>query len=251
VTTATKTKNVTETKIKPVYGLEATLENIAALVAEGLSYTQTRAIIKTWEDFYIALAKYYKVNLEDMCRIIFGTRGNNDNRNGSFLGDAYSASDGRTESEIIVHLELLREFPPIQTFYTVAHEMAHYLNFKQGIKDTAKSGRHNLKFKEMAEKLGLVCTQDDKLGWTTQGSAETDAIIDSLEVDWSIFELVRKQQVAKVRKPSNKLTWECAPDCLIESPNTGKLTRFTLVAAYIDGTCNQCGTKYTPVDQEA
>ena len=37
------------------------------------------------------------------------------------------------------------------------HEVSHFWNSANGIKDFSKGGRHNKKFKEIAERLGLKC----------------------------------------------------------------------------------------------
>jgi hypothetical protein len=51
------------------------------------------------------------------------------------------------------------------------HELVHLINASQGIKDISK-GRHNLRFKKLAEKVGLVVTEGEKkvgFGITTLG----------------------------------------------------------------------------------
>lgn len=57
---------------------------------------------------------------------------------------------------------------PIQEVVaTLLHEMTHYYNFVHGIKDVSSGGMyHNKRFKEEAEKRGLVIEKHPTYGWT-------------------------------------------------------------------------------------
>ncbi|GHV06456.1 hypothetical protein FACS1894217_05170 [Clostridia bacterium] len=53
-----------------------------------------------------------------------------------------------------------------QTCGTLIHEMVHLLNIKNKVQDTSRSGMyHNKKFKDTAERHGLVVTKDAKYGY--------------------------------------------------------------------------------------
>ena len=50
---------------------------------------------------------------------------------------------------------------------TLLHEMVHYHNYENGIKDTSRGYTyHNKRFKAAAERCGLEVTHSDKYGWS-------------------------------------------------------------------------------------
>ena len=55
---------------------------------------------------------------------------------------------------------------------TLLHEVAHSLNFSNGIKDTSANQYHNAKFKSQAEELGLKTDKDKKGSTITTGVSE-------------------------------------------------------------------------------
>jgi hypothetical protein len=55
---------------------------------------------------------------------------------------------------------------------TLLHEVAHSLNFSNGIKDTSANQYHNAKFKAQAEELGLKTDKDRKGSTITTGVTE-------------------------------------------------------------------------------
>jgi hypothetical protein len=52
------------------------------------------------------------------------------------------------------------------TLGTFLHEVAHLYNSQNNINDCSKRQFHNEKFKEIAEKIGLIVIQADKTGWS-------------------------------------------------------------------------------------
>ena len=69
---------------------------------------------------------------------------------------------------------------------TLLHEAAHALAHVRGIKDTSRQGRwHNVKFKALAEELGIEVAKDLRIGWspttlTTTTRATYAAVVDEL-----------------------------------------------------------------------
>ena len=50
---------------------------------------------------------------------------------------------------------------------TLLHEMVHYFNHINGVQDCSRGNTyHNKRFKEAAEKRGLIITHSDKYGWS-------------------------------------------------------------------------------------
>lgn len=56
---------------------------------------------------------------------------------------------------------------------TLMHELTHYYCLLNGISDTSQNGRyHNKRFKEEAEKRGLIITYSKYIGWSVTEPAE-------------------------------------------------------------------------------
>ena len=68
---------------------------------------------------------------------------------------------------------------------TLMHEMVHIYCMENGIKDTSNLGRyHNKKFKEEAEKRGLLISKHDYIGWSvTQPSEKFIGVIKEMGLD--------------------------------------------------------------------
>ena len=68
---------------------------------------------------------------------------------------------------------------------TLMHEMVHYYCQTKGIDDTSQDGRyHNKKFKNEAEKRGLIISQAKYIGWSvTQPSEEFINVIKDYEIE--------------------------------------------------------------------
>lgn len=64
---------------------------------------------------------------------------------------------------------------------TLLHEMVHYYNFQNGVKDTSRGYTyHNRRFKDEAEKCGLCVEHSDKYGWshTSPGESLLDFVLE-------------------------------------------------------------------------
>lgn len=114
--------------------------------------------------------------------------------------------------EINLSAESLREHNMGET---LLHELAHAENHKLGIKDCDKNNRvHNKKFKEMAEKLGLVVPDRDKkvgYGCTALGS-EAEKFLAKIEFKRELFELFRLVDTPKEAVGSRMIKLQC-PGC--------------------------------------
>lgn len=57
---------------------------------------------------------------------------------------------------------------------TLLHEMIHYYNFQNGVKDTSRGYTyHNRRFKDAAEQCGLCVEHSDKYGWSHTSPGDT------------------------------------------------------------------------------
>lgn len=74
---------------------------------------------------------------------------------------------------------------------TVIHEMVHLYNIAHNVQDCSRSGSyHNRRFKQEAERRGLVIGHDEKYGWTrTEPSDELIEYI--LANDWTEINMSR------------------------------------------------------------
>ena len=73
--------------------------------------------------------------------------------------------------------------PIAETFNTVVHEMCHLVNIQRKVQDCTNSQRHNKKFKEVCDKVGLYCEEMGRFGWAAthepmKNSCELKAVLD-------------------------------------------------------------------------
>ena len=60
---------------------------------------------------------------------------------------------------------------------TLLHEMVHYYNYERGIQDCSRGNTyHNRKFREEAERRGLLVEHSDKYGWSH--TSPSDLLLD-------------------------------------------------------------------------
>lgn len=74
---------------------------------------------------------------------------------------------------------------------TMLHEMVHLFNMQKGVQDTSRGGTyHNRKFKEEAERRGLVINYNEKYGWTI--TSPSDELLDYIiEQGWTEIQMNR------------------------------------------------------------
>lgn len=100
-----------------------------------------------------------------------------------------------------------------QVMATLTHEMVHgYNDLVAHIKDTSRGGTyHNKRFKEQAEKRGLIIDYDPKIGWSITTPAP-DLIALVHDQNWADLDLSRVTLPPATRKPSNTRKYTC-PSC--------------------------------------
>lgn len=74
---------------------------------------------------------------------------------------------------------------------TMLHEMTHLYNLEHGVKDTSNQGvYHNRKFKEEAERRGLVIEHNQRYGWSI--TKVSDRLMNwILETGWTEIDMER------------------------------------------------------------
>jgi len=106
----------------------------------------------------------------------------------------------------------------IQPYLTLTHELAHYLNFKKGIKDCTTSQYHNKKFKAMAESLLLRVEKFGRYGWAdTTATEEFKEMLLDFGINEIAFKVFQHLKEPTEKKGSRMLLFECECGCKIRS----------------------------------
>ena len=120
---------------------------------------------------------------------------------------------------------------------TLLHEMVHVFNLYSGVTDCSVRGKHNERYKVIAESIGLIVEEAPRIGFAvTSLSDELKTIVDELEIDRFVFNMYRyvppKEKKTRVIKPIYK--YSC-PNCgeQIKSNSTGLLIE-----------CKNCEAEY-------
>lgn len=101
---------------------------------------------------------------------------------------------------------------------TLQHEMVHYFNCVNGVKDCSNQ-RHNKKFKTLAEEVGLVCEQSKTYGWGYTKCSDDFLVyikekIHPNEKCFSYFRVGKVEPKTKVRQ--KKVFKYICPECKAE-----------------------------------
>jgi hypothetical protein len=149
---------------------------------------------------------------------------------GWFHAQAWSTKDGSV-SEINLSAEHLKR-PAIEIAETLIHEMCHYVNFLEKLKDCSVDQYHNLKFKSRAEAVGLTVTQSDRFGWAhTALGDELRATVEGWHVDEAAFAVFKKGVTKAAKAPTKMKKWRCGCTNI-------------RAAVVINAICCQCGSPF-------
>ena len=128
---------------------------------------------------------------------------------------------------------------------TMVHELVHYYNWSIGVQDCSRGGTYNSKkFKNEAEKHGLVIEYDSRIGWSL--TSATEELVDwIIENDFEDFRLGRNEFTSLVgiggtskggstptlppKKKNNSIKMIC--------PCCGAIARVTKATNLICGDC--------------
>lgn len=109
--------------------------------------------------------------------------------------------------------------PLVNIVETLHHEMIHYWNTANEIKD-CNGNNHNKRFKSAAEERDLICTKEDRVGWGYTSPTEDFIKFVEEEVNpdpecFKYFMNIPKEE--KPDKPKNKKTFKyICPTCGME-----------------------------------
>jgi len=107
-------------------------------------------------------------------------------------------SQGELRYEIGLSIDVIN-FSIEELTSALLHEMIHLYCHEIGIQDTSRGGTyHNGKFKDVAESYGLICSKDEKRGWTTTPSEElVDFIADQ---GWNEIQIFREENAVETEQ---------------------------------------------------
>lgn len=163
------------------------------------------------------------------------TRGRKASELAHFWADKWTNEAGGV-NEINLSAEDMKR-PTLDVLASLHHELVHEWNWRHGIRDTAKSGRHNLRFKQAAEDFGLLVEKGSKSqGWaiTTYGGATAKMVEDAFGPDEKVFDMARRAAILKERAPTKMKKWQC--QC--EPPFVVRC------ATNLDAECHICGQEF-------
>lgn len=106
------------------------------------------------------------------------------------VGKVWKRKDGDTY-EMNIAAEVLNEDIE-EILDTLLHEMVHLYCRENGVKEVSRGGKyHNGKFKELAEKCGLMCVKAGQYGWNTIGKGNDKLTEYALEKGWTEIRISR------------------------------------------------------------
>lgn len=117
---------------------------------------------------------------------------------------------------------------------TLIHEMVHLMNLQNEVQDTSRNGMyHNKKFKQIAEKHGLIVDKSEKYGWCiTKLNNEVLEFVKSL--DEQSFKLYRSK-IPKIMTSSSSSSRKYV------CPRCGTIIRATKEVRVI---CSDCDIEF-------
>lgn len=139
--------------------------------------------------------------------------------------------------------------PTADIFNTIAHEMCHLVNIQRGVQDCTNSQRHNKKFKEICDKVGLYCEQMGRFGWaaTHEPNKNSDELKNVLAEyigtgDATALEMQRKDYAVKVTKGGSGEEGAGGESAGTSTPKKRKSNQIKYV-------CPHCGTSVRATKQ--
>lgn len=139
--------------------------------------------------------------------------------------------------------------PTADIFNTIVHEMCHLVNIQRGVQDCTNSQRHNKKFKEICDKVGLYCEQMGRYGWAAthepkKNSDELKAVLHEYieQGDADAIDIQRKDYAVKVTKGGSGEEGAGGESAGTSTPKKRKSNQIKYV-------CPHCGTSVRATKQ--
>ena len=99
-----------------------------------------------------------------------------------------------------------------EPYMVLTHELAHFINFKNGIQDTTKNGYHNKHFKAQAEQLLLtIAERDARKGYTftTESNEFKEMLLTEFKPSKTAFKIFQEPTIKTRKQKSRMLLYVC------------------------------------------
>jgi hypothetical protein len=148
---------------------------------------------------------------------------------GWFVGDKWENGEADAIAEITIAAEHLKGAPE-DIAETLLHEMAHYANNVEGVRDCSSFQYHNRHFKERAESVGLVVEKGPR-GWAyTKLGPDLLEKVQKAHLDPEAFSLFRTAAQQK-KQPGKMKKWSCG-------------CTNVRAATEVEAVCHRCGQPF-------
>ena len=122
-------------------------------------------------------------------------------------------------------------------YETLAHELAHYINFSKGIKDCSNSQYHNKQFKAQAERLLLSVEKINYYGFAlTTETDEFKKMLEEFKPNEQAFKIFQDTDTNKKKVGSRLIKYVCGCDEIIRGNQDTKAR------------CLKCGSDFIRAD---
>lgn len=172
--------------------------------------------------------------------VLVQTKGAKKTQLSAFTAKRWSSREGMDVHEITFTAEALGR-DVMDIVETAIHETVHLANSDKGVRDAAKGGRHNKKYRDAAVDFGLDVAGPDKskgYAFTSMSARLRQDVENTLKPDVGAFRIFRTRDAPK---EGRKSTVGFACDCLTVRVAVGKAEDF-------DAVCQTCGQHFEPAE---
>lgn len=140
-------------------------------------------------------------------------------------------------NSIVLSSHELKDTP----YQTLAHELAHYTNFINGVKDCSSNQYHNKQFKKQAEKMLLIVEKDKTRGYayTTESDEFKNMLNNEFKPSQDAFKIFQDTNEPKEKKKSRLLLFSCGCGCKIRTARNEDKP--------LKAICSYCNTEFKEV----
>ncbi len=198
-------------------------------------------ILKVLEDTWLEIRRRHPEIPAVVIIIASGTEGKQTRLGHHAPGRWHVAGEQR--AEIMISGEGLRRSAR-EVLGTLLHEAAHALADARGIQDTSRQGRyHNIRFKTLAEELGIDVTKSPTLGWSATTVPDHTAAIYAAQLAALGEAMTLWRQAETVTGTTSRRSTNLIPATCPCGRNI-RVAASTLAAAPI--TCEACNGPFEP-----
>jgi len=176
-------------------------------------------------------SKYFNSKLSDII-ITIQTKGRK-----SALGWFGANRWKNNKTEPLHEINISAEHLKVDPIGTLIHELVHAYNHVNKVKDCSGHQYHNKHFKIEAERVGLIVTYDNRVGYgiTTTGSKLRGIIDLEFKLQDDAFNVFR-QEIQKNKAPTKMKKWVCYCGVIVRC------------AVELNAKCEDCNSLFEEVD---